>query len=609
MAHLLGAENIGISFGTRTVLDGLSLGVDEGDRIGLVGRNGDGKSTLMRILAGLQEPDTGRVTRRGGVHVGVLDQRDVLDPEDSVRRAVVGDVEDHVWASDARIRDVLGGLLAGMDLEQRVEGLSGGQRRRVALARLLAGDDDVLFLDEPTNHLDVEGVAWLAGHLNARWRPNDGGLVVVTHDRWFLDAVCTRTWEVHDATVDPFDGGYAAWILARAERARQAQVTEQKRQQLMKKELAWLRRGAPARTSKPKFRIEAANAIIGDVPEPRDTVSLAKTATARLGKDVIDLEDVTLTLGGRTILDDVTLRLAPGERLGVVGVNGAGKSTLLRLLDGRLQPDSGRMKRGKTVVSATLTQDVKELDEVADLRVAEVMAREGSAFQVGDREMSPGQLLEMLGFGPTRQWTAVSELSGGERRRLQLLRLLVGEPNVLMLDEPTNDLDTDTLAAVEDVLDGWPGTLVVVSHDRYLLERVTDHQVALLGDGRVRDLPGGVDQYLELRALMDDAGGAAPAPGSSRGRGDAQGTCAGMVVDIPEVSEAERRQARKDMARLERQMQRLRESRGGIEARMAELGQEQKYDELGAATAELTAVDAELEDLEEQWLEAAELDA
>lgn len=606
MAHLLGAENIGISFGTRTVLEGLSLGVDEGDRIGLVGRNGDGKSTLMRILAGLQEPDTGRVTRRGGVRVGVLDQRDVLDPEDTVRHAVVGDVDDHVWASDAKIRDVLTGLLSGLDLEQTVAGLSGGQRRRVALARLLAGDDDVLFLDEPTNHLDVEGVAWLARHLQQRWRPTDGGLVVVTHDRWFLDAVCTRTWEVHDATVDPFDGGYAAWILARAERSRQAQVTEQKRQQLMKKELAWLRRGAPARTSKPKFRIEAANAIIADVPEPRDTVSLAKTATARLGKDVIDLEDVSLTLGDKRILDGVTLRLAPGERLGVVGVNGAGKSTLLRLLDGALTPDSGRMKRGKTVVSATLTQDVKELDDVAHLRVAEVMAREGSAFQVGDKEMSPGQLLEMLGFGTSRQWTQVSELSGGERRRLQLLRLLVGEPNVLMLDEPTNDLDTDTLAAVEDVLDGWPGTLVVVSHDRYLLERVTDHQVALLGDGKVRGLPGGVEQYLELRAAMD----ADAAPRPTRGRGDAEGTCRGMgggEAAAPEASEAERRRARKDMARIEKQMDRIRARRTGLESRMAELGQAQRFDELSAVSAEAGELAEELDSLELEWLEAAEL--
>lgn len=608
MAHLLGAENIGISFGTRTVLEGLSLGVDEGDRIGLVGRNGDGKSTLMRIMAGLQTPDSGRVTRRGGVRVGVLDQRDDLDPAHTVKQAVVGEVDDHVWASDAKVRDVFDGLLSGLDLERTVEGLSGGQRRRVALAALLADDHDVLFLDEPTNHLDVEGVAWLAQHLKGRWRPTDGALVVVTHDRWFLDTVCTRTWEVHDATVDPFDGGYAAWILARAERARQAAVAEQKRQQLMKKELAWLRRGAPARTSKPKFRIEAANAIIADVPEPRDSVSLARMATARLGKDVLDLEDVCLALGARTVLDHVTLRLAPGERLGIVGVNGAGKSTLLKLLDGRVQPDAGRVKRGKTVVTATLTQDVQELDEVAHLRVAEVMAREGSSFRVGEKEMSSGQLLEQLGFGTDRQWTPVAELSGGERRRLQLLRLLVGEPNVLLLDEPTNDLDTDTLAAVEDLLDGWPGTLIVVSHDRYLLERVTDHQVALLGDGKVRGLPGGVDQYLELRSAMPASGSAVEASARADGPVSAAagaGSADGAAPAGPTA--AERRQARKDMARLERQQEKLRERAAGLEARLAELSDAQRFGELGPVDAELQQVNAELEAAEEQWLLAAEL--
>lgn len=597
MAHLLGAENIGISFGTRTVLDSLSLGVDSGDRIGLVGRNGDGKSTLMRILAGLQPPDNGRVTRRGGVQVGVLDQRDELDPAHTVKQAVVGDAEDHEWAADAKIRDVLQGLLVGLDLDRPVQGLSGGQRRRVALARLLAGDHDVLFLDEPTNHLDVEGVAWLARHLQGRWRPTEGGLVVVTHDRWFLDTVCTRTWEVHDATVDPYDGGYAAWVLARAERARQAAVAEQKRQQLVKKELAWLRRGAPARTSKPKFRIDAANQIIEDVPAPRDSVSLQKMATARLGKDVLDLEDVSLSVGETALLDDVTLRLAPAERLGVVGVNGAGKSTLLKLLDGRIQPDAGRVKRGKTVVTATLTQDVTELDEVGHLRVAEVMAREGTSFQVGDRELSAGQLLEQLGFGTQKQWTPVAELSGGERRRLQLLRLLVGEPNVLFLDEPTNDLDTDTLAAMEDLLDGWPGTLVVVSHDRYLLERVTDHQVALLGDGKVRGLPGGVEQYLALRAEMDAAAGPLTASGST---GDSE------AATVPAVSAAEQRQARKDAARLERQMERLKQQKAAVELEIAELSQQGRFDEVAGPTARLHEIDTELETAEEQWLEAAE---
>ncbi|HEY4616328.1 MAG TPA: ABC-F family ATP-binding cassette domain-containing protein [Citricoccus sp.] len=600
MAHLLGAENIGISFGTRTVLDSVSLGVDEGDRIGLVGRNGDGKSTLMRILAGQQEPDAGRVTRRGGTTLGVLDQRDDLDPEATVRHAVVGDVPDHVWASDPKIRDVMTGLLDGLDWHRTVGTLSGGQRRRTALARLLAGDDDVIFLDEPTNHLDVEGVAWLARHLRTRWRPTDGGLLVVTHDRWFLDEVCTRTWEVHDATVEPFDGGYAAWMLARVERDRAAAVMESKRQQLVKKELAWLRRGAPARTSKPKFRIEAANAVIADVPEPRDSVSLAKMATARLGKDVLDLESVSYAVpdpdGGaaRTLFDDVTLRLAPGERVGIVGVNGAGKSTLLRLLDGQVDPDSGRVRRGKTVQTAILTQDVRELDEVSHLRVAEVMAREGNSFEVGGKDVSAGQLLEQLGFGTSRQWTPVAELSGGERRRLQLLRLLVGEPNVLMLDEPTNDLDTDTLAAVEDMLDGWPGTLVVVSHDRYLLERVTDHQLALLGDGKVRDLPGGVEQYLALRQAQD-AQEVAPAA-----RQAAPEAPAGP-------SEAEKRAARKEAARLERQLGKLAEEEDALHATMAELSQAGDFEALAAANARLQELQARTEQTELAWLEAGEI--
>ncbi len=621
MAHLLGAENIGISFGTRTVLDAVSLGVDEGDRIGLVGRNGDGKSTLMRILAGQQEPDTGRVTRRGGTTLGVLDQRDDLDPDATVGHAVVGDVPDHVWASDPKIRDVMNGLLAGMDWDRTVGTLSGGQRRRTALARLLAGDDDVIFLDEPTNHLDVEGVAWLAGHLASRWRATDGGLVVVTHDRWFLDEVCTRTWEVHDATVEPFDGGYAAWMLARAERDRAASVMEGKRQQLVKKELAWLRRGAPARTAKPKFRIEAANAVIADVPAPRDSVSLAKMATARLGKDVLDLESVTYAIPGpdggapRTLFDDVTLRLAPGERVGIVGVNGAGKSTLLRLLDGQVEPDSGRVRRGKTVQTAILTQDVRELDEVSHLRVAEVMAREGNSFEVGGKDVSPGQLLEQLGFGTSRQWTPVAELSGGERRRLQLLRLMVGEPNVLMLDEPTNDLDTDTLAAVEDMLDGWPGTLVVVSHDRYLLERVTDHQLALLGDGKVRALPGGVEQYLALRRDQPaDAGqaGVRAGAGVAATAADAEadsGAAAepGTTAATAGPSEAEKRAARKEAGRLERQLARLAEEETALHAAMARLSEAGDFEALAAANADLQELMSRKEEAELAWLEAGEV--
>uniref|UniRef100_UPI0010A83C1E ABC-F family ATP-binding cassette domain-containing protein n=1 Tax=Sinomonas albida TaxID=369942 RepID=UPI0010A83C1E len=535
MAHLLGGENLSISFGTRTVLDGVTVGLNDGDRIGIVGRNGDGKSTLMRLLAQRATPDGGRVTWRRGVDAGYLDQADVLDGDLDVGRAIVGDRADHEWAANPRIREIMAGLVADVDWHAQVRSLSGGQKRRVALAKLLIEPHDVIMLDEPTNHLDVEGVAWLARHLKSRWRANEGAFVVVTHDRWFLDEVCTGTWEVHDGIVEPFEGGYAAYVLARAERDRMAAVVEGKRQNLMKKELAWLRRGAPARTTKPKFRIEAANALIADVPEPRDAVALSKMATARLGKDVIDLEGVTLAYGeaaaGRPLLDNVTLRLAPGERVGLVGVNGAGKSTLLRLLTGELEPTSGRVKRGKTVVPALLSQDVTELDDVADLRVIEVIQREKQTFTVGAKELTAGQLVEQLGFTNQKQWTRVSELSGGERRRLQLLRLLVGEPNVLMLDEPTNDLDTDTLAAVEDVLDGWPGTLVVVSHDRYLLERVTDHQLALLGDGAVRALPGGVEQYLELReaALAGGAaaGGAQAAADDGGARSAASGTGAG----------------------------------------------------------------------------------
>ncbi|MGW9550320.1 ABC-F family ATP-binding cassette domain-containing protein [Citricoccus zhacaiensis] len=620
MAHLLGAENIGISFGTRTVLDSVSIGVDEGDRIGLVGRNGDGKSTLMRILAGQQTPDDGRVTRRGGTTLGVLDQRDDLDPQDTVQRAVVGDAEDHEWASDPKIRDVMGGLLGGLDWSRTVGTLSGGQRRRTALARLLAGSDDLIFLDEPTNHLDVEGVAWLAEHLKTRWRTTDGGLLVVTHDRWFLDEVCTRTWEVHDATVEPFDGGYAAWMLARAERDRAAAVIENKRQQLVKKELAWLRRGAPARTSKPKFRIEAANAVIADVPEPRDSVSLSKMATARLGKDVLDLEDVTYSVpvpdggGSRTLFDDVTLRLAPGERVGIVGVNGAGKSTLMRLLDGQLTPDSGRIRRGKTVQTAILTQDVTELDEVRHLRVAEVMAQEGNSFQVGGKDLSPGQLLEQLGFGTSRQWTPVADLSGGERRRLQLLRLMVGSPNVLMLDEPTNDLDTDTLAAVEDMLDGWPGTLVVVSHDRYLLERVTDHQLALLGDGRIRDLPGGVEQYLQLRAAQEAGGTGFGGTGTGTGGTGAGGAGVGKSGVAGEgtagqggVSEAEKRAARKEAAKLEKQLARMTQEEAALHERMAALSAAGDFGALAEANAQLQDLHERKDEAEMAWLEAGEV--
>jgi ATPase subunit of ABC transporter with duplicated ATPase domains len=474
----------------------------------------------------------------------------------------------------------------------------------VALAKLLIGDHDVIMLDEPTNHLDVEGVAWLAGHLLQRWRPTEGGLLVVTHDRWFLDEISTRTWEVHDAIVDGFDGGYAAYVLARAERDRMNAVIESKRVQLVKKELAWLRRGAPARTAKPKFRIEAANELIADVPEPRDTLALNKMAMSRLGRDVLDLEDISLTIdaGGqeRQLFSNVTLRLAPGQRLGLVGVNGSGKTTLLRMLNGEVAPTKGRLKRGKTVQTAVLSQEVRELDELGDSRVIEVIEAEKRVFSVGGKEVSASQLVEQLGFTNEKQWTRVSELSGGERRRLQLLRLLVGEPNVLMLDEPTNDLDTDTLSAIEDVLDGWPGTLVVVSHDRYLLERVTDTQMALLGDGRLRDLPGGVDQYLELRRAAPSLAvtGSSASPAVSKDSGAGNGS-----------SEADLRQARKDLARIERQITKIDAQKGRLHQQMEEAGAkpDADFEYLADLNAKLKALQEETDGLEEQWLLAAEV--
>ena len=625
MAHLLGGEGLSITFGTRTVLDGITLGIDAGDRIGVVGRNGDGKSTLMRLLARRAQADAGRVTWRGGISVGFLDQTDVLRHQESVRTAVVGDSADHEWASDPVQRDIASGLLSGLDWERTVGGLSGGQRRRVALARLLMEDHDVLMLDEPTNHLDVEGVAWLAEHLRKRWKPSEGAFLVVTHDRWFLDEVCTTTWEVHDAQVDSFDGGYAAYMLARAERDRQAAVEEQKRQNLVKKELAWLRRGAPARTSKPKFRIDTANALIEDVPEHRDTVELKKMAVARLGKDVLDLEDLSYTVekddGAHELFTDVTLRLGPGERVGVVGVNGAGKSTLLHLLDGRTEPGAGRVKRGKTVRTAILSQEVDELRERAKMRVHEVMTEEKSVFEVGGKELSGAQLLETLGFSRSRQWTPVEDLSGGERRRLQLLRLMTGEPNVLMLDEPTNDLDTDTLAAVEDLLDGWPGTLVVVSHDRYLLERVTDHQIALLGDGKIRALPGGVEQYLRIRAGKESApavdgrtyrgqSSTAAAQGSAQAQRSLGATSPADGPDPgtgePGTPEAVKRRARKTMQRVEKQMERLSARQAELHEQMARVSEAMDFEKLGELQEQLTGVDSELAEAEEAWLEASE---
>ncbi len=593
MAHLLGAEALHLEYPTKVVFDSVSLGVNEGDRIGIVGRNGDGKSSLLAMLAGRVKPDGGRVTVRGGVRIGVLDQADTLDPTDTVGHAVVGDTPEHEWAGDPRGRDVIAGLLSDLDWHAVLGTLSGGQRRRVALARLLAGDDDVLALDEPTNHLDVEGITWLAEHLKRRWSPNAGGLLVVTHDRWFLDEVCTVTWEVHDRIVEPFDGGYAAYILQRVERDRQAATIEERRQNLARKELAWLRRGAPARTSKPKFRIDAANALIADVPEIRDKVALQSLAVTRLGKQVIDLLDASVSYDGREVLHGVEWLIAPGERTGILGVNGAGKSTLLGLVDGSVQPTEGRVKRGKTVKVATLTQGVDKLAGHLDDPVRVVLTQLASTYTFGSgskaQELTPSQLLERLGFASAQLSTPIKDLSGGQQRRLQFLLILLEQPNVLILDEPTNDLDTDMLAAMEDLLDSWPGTLIVVSHDRYFLERVTDQQYGILG-GRLRHLPGGVDEYLRLRASHAAQTGPAPAkPTAQEG-----------------LSGADLRAAQKEVASIERRLEKLTGQIDTAHQRLAEHDQGD-FEGLQGLTGKLRDLETEVAELEEKWLELTEM--
>ena len=621
MAHLLGVENLRIIVGSRTLLDGVTVGIEDGTRVGVLGPNGAGKSTFLQALSGQREIDGGRITRAADTRVAILNQSDNFPPGISVRQAVHGDVPEHVWASNPAVRDIHAGLLADVDLAADVDTLSGGQRRRVALAHVLTQDAQVVVLDEPTNHLDVEGVDWLARHLQKRFDSarGDGALVVVTHDRWFLDAICNRVWEVVPG-VDPgngrpqipgrielYDGGYAAYILARAERARQAEVAAAKRENLLRKELAWLRRGAPARTSKPRFRIDAAEALIADVPPPRDSVEITRMATARLGKRVIDLENVSVSYpapggGENQVLREVTWRLAPGERVGIVGVNGAGKTTLLRLLQGTQKPTSGRVRTGQTVDVVTLSQTTHELDQISELRVVEAVAAVAEHVTVGGKDLSASQLVERLGFTRQRAWTRVGEISGGERRRLQLLRLLMAQPNVLLLDEPTNDLDTDTLASIEDILDTFPGTLVVVSHDRYLLERVTDHQLALLGDGHLRDLPGGVEQYLELRrqqlAASSGAAGATSATAEAK-NAPSQG-------EQGALSGAQRHAAAKNLARLERQLDKvsaqIAKLHADMEAASADPGRVNDLIELGK---QLSQAQERQADIELEWLEAA----
>ena len=584
--NLVNLEKVAKGYGQRVLLGGVSAGVAAAERVGVVGRNGAGKSTLLRLMAGTEQPDSGRVTRARNLRVGHLAQQDRL--AGAVGDLVTSGRPEHVWAGDPRTRSAVTALLPGIDFTAQAERLSGGESRRVALAALLLGDHDLLLLDEPTNHLDVEAVDWLARFLAGLGK----ALVVVTHDRWFLDAVCERTWELADGQLHAYDGGYAAYVLARAERARIADAAQRRRRNLLRKELAWLRRGPPARTSKPRFRIEAANALITDEPAPRNGVELVRLATARLGKTVIDAEDLTVRAGERVLLDDVTWRLGPGERVGLVGPNGSGKTTLLRVLAGDVVglDVRGQVSRGKTVRLGYLAQD----DSGLDLRLSarEVVAEVRGNLLASEGAGSAGQLLEMLGLRGDTQFTPAGELSGGEQRRVQVLRLLVGEPNVMLLDEPTNDLDVETLTELEDLLDGWPGSLVVVSHDRYFLERVTDHVIALLGDGQLSYLGGGIEEYLARRAAQEEAA-------SGSGPGERMGAGLGAA--------GAQRAAKKEMQRLERQIDRLSTREEELTTELAANASD--YEKLIELGAQLRAIQEEKASLEERWLTVAETSA
>ncbi|MEO3872480.1 ABC-F family ATP-binding cassette domain-containing protein [Nonomuraea sp. B12E4] len=638
--NLVNLESVSHAYGPKPLLHDVSLGVEAGERIGVVGRNGGGKTTLMSVVAGDLRPDSGRVTHNRGLRVGFLSQHDALDPGATVREIVLGELAEHEWAGDQGVREILTNLIGDLDLDGKAADLSGGERRRTALAHLLIGDHDLIMLDEPTNHLDIEAIAWLAGHLSGR----KSALLVVTHDRWFLDAVSTRTWEVVDGRVERYEGGYAAYVLAKAERARIAQAAEERRQNLMRKEIAWLRRGPPARTSKPKFRIEAAQALIANEPPPRESVELMRFAAARLGKTVYDLEDVTLHAGGPgngpLVLDRLTWQFGPGDRIGLIGVNGSGKSSVLRLLADTVAPDSGRVIRGRTVRLAHLSQELDELDPAR--RVLESVEEVRKYLQVGKREWTASQLLERLGFKGEAQWKVIGDLSGGERRRLQLLRLLMDDPNVLLLDEPTNDLDIETLNELEDLLDAWPGTLILVSHDRYFLERVTDRCVALLGDGKLSMLPGGVDEYLERRAAgtaltarlgtnsrtgatttrgagapADTASGhlasttsggpgnatSAQAPGQA-GPGGGHDPAAQGLPAKPGLSAKEERELRKELNRLERQLDKLTAQENHLHTAMAEAASD--YAKLGTLDAQLREITAQKDEIESEWLDVAD---
>ena len=674
----LGLERVSLEFATKTIFRNVTQGVFEGDRIGIVGKNGDGKSTLLKLLEGSMEPDSGRVTRRSGLTFGILSQRDPLDDNATVRQAALENRQDYEWAADSKSREIVEALLGGINLEAKVGTLSGGQRRRADLARLLLHDWDILALDEPTNHLDVLTIHWLAEHLLHRWQDGQGALLLVTHDRWFLDEVCSSMWEVHDGAIDPFEGGYSAYMMQRVERERQADVREERRRNLARKELAWLSRGARARSTKQKFHVKQARELIADVPPMRDTLELKRMATSRLGKQVVDLIDVTQifedsskpagvdadivkspfsqpmhdgsvtisvdesqaaaqsqesqlsqeesslketcaalqkTISGRMILDNQTWLIGPGDRFGIVGANGAGKSTLLSIIDGSLRPTKGHVNIGKTVKFAVLSQRLEELEKLGKYKVKEVLSRYKPSYIIDGKEVTPGQLMERLGFKPEQLMTPIADLSGGQKRRMQLLLILLNEPNVLIMDEPGNDLDTDMLAVMEDLLDTWPGTLIVVSHDRYLLERVTDQQFALI-DGKIRHLPGGVDEYLKImedyeRANMQES--KADFEASSRAvAGDL------LYADSAEKSNQKSNQkseaklsgkayydATRRVAAIERKLEKLEEEKSAIEQKMAShdpsdfVGLQELNEKLQANQSESSA-------LEEEWLTISE---
>ncbi len=650
----IGLEHVSLSFATKNIFNDATIGVNEGDRIGIVGKNGDGKSTLLRLFAGSQTPDEGRVSKRSGIAVGFLNQYDSLDDNATVRQAALGNREEYEWASQTSSREIVQTLLNGISLESHIGDLSGGQRRRVDLARLLLRDWDILLLDEPTNHLDMLTIHWLAEHLKKRWNSSQGALLTVTHDRWFLDDVCKSMWEVHDAVIDPFEGGYSAYMLQRVERDRQAAVRETRRRNLARKELAWLSRGARARSTKQKFHVKAAMELISDVPPVRNTLELKKMATSRLGKQVVDLIDVThiweqkpeqttsesvsleitvdnsetqqndtsaavkKTITGKRVLNDVTWLIGPGDRFGIVGENGAGKSTLLSIIDGTLSPTLGRVNIGKTVKFAVLSQRLEELEPLGKYTIKEVLSRYKTSYIIDGKETTPGQMMEKLGFESAQLMSRIRDLSGGQKRRMQLLLILLDEPNVLIMDEPGNDLDTDMLAVMEDVLDTWPGTLIVVSHDRYLLERVTDSQFALL-NGKIRHLPGGVQDYIDIcqgKIANIDSGnvfGTAGIFGTNKANGSKNGNNSDNAennnsAEDPAAAKAARiakREARKKMTSIERKLAKLATAKEEIQAEMA-AHDPSDYAGLNEINTRAMELEEQIGELEMQWLELSE---